>query len=61
MVTASPSGAVQATFVTRKLTLAGMTSALNRSVVLHAMHDDYASDPAGKSGSREQCGVISGV
>ncbi len=58
MVTASAGGAVQAKFVTRKLTLRGLTGALNRSVVLHAMHDDYASDPAGKSGSREQCGVI---
>lgn len=61
MVTASAGGTVQATFVTQKLTLSGLTSALNRSVVLHAMGDDYASDPAGKSGSREQCGVISAV
>lgn len=37
------------------LTLADLT---DRSLVVHARRDDYASDPAGDSGPRIMCGVI---
>jgi len=36
----------------------GATSIVNRAVVVHAGPDDYASQPAGNSGARIGCGVI---
>ncbi len=36
----------------------GATSLVNRSVVVHAAPDDYRSQPAGDSGARIACGVI---
>ena len=37
----------------------GPTSVLGRAVVVHAQKDDYTSQPAGNSGDRTSCGVIS--
>ena len=37
----------------------GPTGILKRSVVIHADPDDYKSQPAGNSGKRVACGVIS--
>ncbi|WP_407571531.1 superoxide dismutase family protein [Deinococcus altitudinis] len=45
-------------FTTVKSSLTGMNGVLNRSLVIHAMPDDYKSDPAGMSGMRERCGVV---
>ncbi|AVT14240.1 superoxide dismutase family protein [Paracidovorax avenae] len=38
--------------------LAGKTSVLGRTLVVHENQDDYASDPAGNSGGRLACGLI---
>lgn len=43
------------------VTLTGANALLDAdgaSIVIHSSHDDYASDPAGNSGSRIACGVI---
>lgn len=41
------------------LALNGASGILGRSVVIHADPDDYKSQPAGNSGKRVSCGVIS--
>ncbi|GGS10638.1 superoxide dismutase family protein [Deinococcus sedimenti] len=58
MLTVGADGRGQATFSTDKLSLTGQAGILNRSLVIHAQPDDYRSDPAGRSGARERCGVI---
>ncbi|SMB95180.1 superoxide dismutase family protein [Deinococcus hopiensis] len=58
MLTVGADGVGRASFTTDKLSLTGMTGILNRSLVIHANPDDYKSDPAGKSGTRIRCGVI---
>lgn len=58
MLTVGADGTGRASFTTAKLSLSGMTGILNRSLVVHAMSDDYKSDPAGMSGARERCGII---
>lgn len=45
--------------INRSVTLRpGPTSALGRTIVVHAGSDDYVTDPAGNSGPRVLCGVI---
>ncbi|MFC3718463.1 superoxide dismutase family protein [Deinococcus metalli] len=58
MLTVGADGTGRATFTTAKLSLSGATGILNRSLVVHAKPDDYKSDPAGLTGARERCGVI---
>lgn len=58
MIEVGAGGSGTLTFTTLKLGLSGMTGILNRSLVIHAMPDDYKSDPSGMSGARERCGVI---
>ncbi|ALW88196.1 superoxide dismutase family protein [Deinococcus actinosclerus] len=58
MLTVGADGTGQASFTTMKLSLSGMAGVLNRSLVIHAQPDDYRSDPAGMTGARERCGVI---
>lgn len=60
-VTAGPDGVARINIHVDGLTLGGApaTNVLGRALVLHAQPDDYASQPAGNSGSRIACGVIS--
>ena len=58
VLTADASGTATLDFTTRKLTLGGMTGVLHRSLVVHALPDDYKTDPAGQSGARIACGTI---
>ncbi|MBZ9714692.1 superoxide dismutase family protein [Deinococcus multiflagellatus] len=58
MLTVGADGTGTATFTTQKSSLTGMNGVLNRSLVIHARPDDYKSDPAGMTGPRERCGVI---
>ncbi|GGR18525.1 superoxide dismutase family protein [Deinococcus ruber] len=58
MLMADASGNAALTFTTHKLTLSGMTGLLKRSVIVHALPDDYKTNPAGATGARVACGVI---
>ncbi|GGJ36441.1 superoxide dismutase family protein [Deinococcus roseus] len=58
MLVVGADGTGRATFTTDKISLTGENGILKRSLVVHAMPDDYMSDPSGKSGARERCGVI---
>ncbi len=58
MITVGADGQGAASFMTQKVSLTGMTGMLGRSIVIHAMSDDYKTDPSGMSGARERCGII---
>ncbi|CAM4182970.1 superoxide dismutase family protein [Deinococcus marmoris] len=58
MLNVGADGTGTATFTTDKSSLTGKNGVLNRSLMVHADMDDYKSDPSGKSGARERCGVI---
>lgn len=58
MLQVGENGSGQASFVTDKVSLMGENGVLNRTLVVHANADDYASDPAGKSGGRLLCGTV---
>lgn len=56
-------GNVQVEFVAKNITLkSGMANSIldadGSSIVIHEKADDYVTDPAGNSGSRIACGVI---
>ncbi len=56
---ADGNGVARVDTVVRDLTLsAGKSSVLDRGVVVHRDPDDYRSQPAGNSGARVACGVI---
>lgn len=62
-ITAEADGTVQVEFVAKNLTLEkGMENSLidadGSAIVIHEKADDYKTDPAGNSGSRIACGVI---
>lgn len=59
MISVGADGTGSADFVTGKVGLRGDNSVIGRSIVIHAGPDDYQTDPAGNSGARERCGVIS--
>ncbi|MFC4638172.1 superoxide dismutase family protein [Deinococcus hohokamensis] len=58
MLMVGADGVGRETFMTEKFSLKGLNGVLNRSLVIHALPDDYKSDPSGKTGARERCGVI---
>lgn len=58
MLTVGADGTGKASFITQKVSLMGVNGMLSRSIVIHAMPDDYKTDPSGMSGARERCGVI---
>ena len=59
-LTADSNGAVHADVLVDGVTLApGPTSIIGRSLVVHGGRDDFTSQPAGNSGARVACGVIS--
>ncbi|GGK24881.1 superoxide dismutase [Cu-Zn] [Deinococcus malanensis] len=59
MISVGANGTGTADFLTTRVNLRGDTSVIGRSIVIHAAPDDYQTDPAGNSGARERCGVIS--
>jgi superoxide dismutase, Cu-Zn family len=59
MITVAEDGTGTLSYSTADMTLGDdPTSILNRSLVIHADVDDYATDPAGNSGERIVCGEI---
>jgi Cu-Zn family superoxide dismutase len=48
-------------FTTSKFSMAGSNGVIGRAIVIHAAADDFASQPAGNSGGRISCGVITGA
>lgn len=59
MLIVNNDGLGTADFFTNKVSLSGANSVVGRSIVIHAAADDYKTDPAGNSGARLVCGVIS--
>jgi Cu-Zn family superoxide dismutase len=58
-IAADGRGAVQATLPgARDANLAAIFDADGTAVVVHAMPDDYRTDPAGNAGARIACGVL---
>ncbi len=56
---ADAAGVADQKFTVSGVTLAeGATSLQGRSVIVHAMPDDYTTQPTGNSGARVACGVI---
>lgn len=56
-------GTLKFEFVLPGVTLKGRNALLDAdgaSIVVHAAHDDYTTDPSGNSGGRIACGVITG-
>jgi Cu-Zn family superoxide dismutase len=49
-------GTAKATLIAARMTLEGATA-----LVIHAQADDLKTDPAGNSGDRIACGVVSGI
>lgn len=47
--------------VDKLISLHGENSILGRSVIVHADHDDFTSQPSGNSGARIGCGIIEAV
>ena len=58
MLTVGEDGRAEADFVTQKISVNGFFGVMGKSVVVHAMSDDYATDPAGNAGARVSCGVV---
>ena len=61
-VHAGQDGVIKAEFFTDRLTLGdgenGLMDADGSAVVLHAVGDDYSSQPSGEAGDRLACGVV---
>ena len=61
-ITVDAKGQGKATFVAANVTLGSGPNSLfhegGTALVIHAMADDYKTDPAGNSGARIACGVI---
>ncbi|RIX43500.1 MAG: superoxide dismutase family protein [Rhodocyclales bacterium GT-UBC] len=55
---ANASGEANYSFELKGVALSGPNGVVGRSVVVHADPDDYKSQPAGNSGKRVACGVI---
>lgn len=55
---ANANGVARFDFVASGLSLTGPTGVLGRGLVVHQQADDYRSQPAGDSGPRIACGVI---
>jgi superoxide dismutase, Cu-Zn family len=53
-------GTARVTFVDPIVTLEGETGIVGRAVVIHAGEDDLVTQPAGDSGPRIGCGIITG-
>lgn len=60
-ITADDSGRVEINVFSHDLSLTGANSIVGKSVVIHASADDMKTNPAGNSGARIACGVISEV
>lgn len=57
-LTADKNGKAHLEITSKQLSFSGKNSILNRAVVVHQDPDDLKSQPAGKSGPRIACGVI---
>jgi Cu-Zn family superoxide dismutase len=55
---ADAQGNLNVHFALPGVTLSGTNGIVGRAVIVHAGPDDYATQPAGNSGSRIACGVI---
>lgn len=52
------SGKTLVTFIDKKIKLNGTNNIIGRSVIIHAGHDDFSSQPSGNSGERIAGGII---
>lgn len=59
MLSVSSDAVGSAELLTSKVSLSGDNSVVGRSLIIHAAADDYATNPAGNTGARLVCGIIS--
>ena len=57
-VEVAANGALEATVTSPVTTIAQLLDADGSAIVIHALQDDYETDPDGKSGARIACAVI---
>jgi len=57
-LTADINGIARADFIDHKLAFEGKRSIIGRAVIVHALPDDFTSQPTGAAGARVACGVI---
>jgi len=55
---ADQDGKIDARFTLQGVALGGSDGLVGHSVILHAAHDDFQTQPTGNSGARLSCGVI---
>lgn len=58
MLDVGADGTGRANFKTNKVKVSGPEGVLGHSIVIHAQPDDYQTDPSGKTGARERCGIF---
>ncbi len=56
--TANAKGVMTATLVNENISVASLFDADGSAIVIHAMPDDYMTQPTGNAGDRIACGVI---
>jgi Cu-Zn family superoxide dismutase len=55
---ADSKGKMKATILNRNISVASLLDADGTAIVIHAMPDDYMTQPTGNAGDRIACGIV---